>query len=405
MATLIRVLGDLDRAEEATSEAVVRALQRWPQDGIPENTVAWLVTTGRNYDTDLLRKRQLESQYGQTVRVLQPQAAAPASDELKVTPVEDDLLRLVFACCHPDLETRAQVLLTLKVVLGFSISEIARSLLLRERTAEQRLTRAKRALREHGGDFALPRANQLALRLAAVRQVIYLLFNQGYSEPQRARLAQTDLMNEAIRLCRMVVRLFRYDPETRSLLALMILNRARLAARMDTGGVFVPLQDQDRQRWSAADIEEGLALIDAVFVTRPPPGPYQLQAAISALHCRAHCFEDTDWAQIIGIYEKLLSLEHSPVVAVNHASAVALGGDPTTALTLLQRWQDEPQLQAYQPYYVALGYVQRQLGNVVEASAAYELAISLTRERAEQFYLKRQFDALARDLASHNKET
>ena len=323
VATLIRLLGDVDRAEDAASEAVLKALATWPAGEIPLNTVAWLVTAARRFDLDQIRHRQVQERHGDNVRDF----ARPSDverDEPQV--LEDDLLRLVFACCHPSLTEQTQVLLTLKVVLGFEVDVLARRFLLKKKTVEQRITRAKKRLGEMQG-LEMPRSHELGQRLRAVHRVIYLAFTQGYSEPELSRDQQTDLVEHAIRLGRMMARLFRREPETRSLLALMLLTASRDDARVDANGVHVPLQEQDRSLWSQALIKEGLALIDAVFVSRPMPGPYQLQAAISALHCRAASAAETDWSQIAGLYAKLVEYEPSSVVRLNWAIALAFAGD------------------------------------------------------------------------------
>lgn len=394
VAGLIRRFGDVDRAEDAASEAMVRGLARWSTSGLPQEPMAWLFVTARNYDVDQLRKQQRLTAYEHDVRTLVSDEPDAEDNGLLPTRLEDDLLRLIFSCCHEALTPATQVLLTLKVVLGFSVAEVARAMLLQPKTAERRITRAKAQLKLHAQGYASPSDTQLIARLASVRRVIYLVFNQGYSQQESQSSQAADLVDEAIRLARMVGRLFRFDPEVRSLLALMLLNSARLPARLDAAGFFVPLHQQDRSQWRQGRIQEGIALIDAVFLSRPPPSSLQLQAAISALHCQAKTAEDTDWPQIVALYERLTRYDASPVVQVNHASAIAFGGDLAGAKLLLDGSVGDKRLLDYQPFHVACGYVEQALGNPAAAAVAYRRALALTKEQAQHKFLQQQLRQL-----------
>ncbi len=386
VATLTRVLGDMDKAMDATQDALVRALQRWQKDGIPEQPVAWLVTVGRNRAIDVMRRDArvvpLEGHMP-----LEP-AAAVQVEHLQLTELEDDLLRLMFTCCNPVLSPVSQITLVLKVVLGFSVNEIARTLLTSPATVEKRITRAKQRLAEDDVEYAVPKAADIPARLGSVLQAIYLLFNEGYSRIQDSQLVRSSAIDEAIRLGRMTSRLLRRNPEPRSLLALMLLSTARLPGRLDDSGAFVPLHAQDRNRWDQAMIREGLALIDAVYVSRHPPSAYQVQAAISAIHCRAPDAGQTDWQQIAALYRKLQDYDKSPVVPVNLAVALSFAGDLPAAVKILQSLSGTPGLARYQPYFAACGHVFAQAGMTAEAARAYQQAVELAASAPQRAYLQ-----------------
>ncbi len=398
VATLTRVLGDMDAAMDATQDALVKALQRWQKDGVPAQPVAWLVTVGRNRAIDVMRREARTSSWDNLDMGLSnvvPLAAnqAPARvervevEEFNLSELDDDLLRLMFTCCHPNLTPVTQITLVLKVVLGFSVHEIARMLLTSPATIEKRITRAKQRLQAEDIEYAVPKGTELSPRLRAVLQAIYLLFNEGYSRIQDRDLVRNTALLEAVRLGRMVCRLFRHNPEPRSLLALMLLSTARLPARLDEQGAYVPLLEQDRHRWDQTMIREGIALIDAVYVSRHPPSAYQIQAAISAIHSKAPNADATDWRQIVALYEKLAEYDSSPVVPVNLAVARCYGGEVAPAAEQLRGLHTTPGLADYQPYYAACGFVFGRLGARAEAASAYARAVELAQSAAEKTYL------------------
>jgi RNA polymerase sigma-70 factor (ECF subfamily) len=398
VATLTRVLGDMDRAMDATQDALVKALQTWQIDGVPANPVAWLVTVGRNRAIDQLRREAKAVSMDSNVV---PIAAEFQSVEFKIddeslSELEDDLLRLVFTCCHPVLTPMAQITLVLKVVLGLSVEEIARALLTSRANIEKRITRAKRKLAEANVGFATPAGPDIALRINAVLKAIYLLFNEGYSRIFDTNLVRNSLIDEAIRLARMTCRAVRHDSEARSLLALMILSAARLGARVDQAGVFVPLHQQDRKLWDTAMIREGVALIDSVYAARHPPGAYQIQAAISAIHSQAASQQSTDWLQIVALYEKLQEYDSSPVIPVNLAVALAFAGRDREALARLEQLRANDLLENYQPLQAALAFVYERCKQWESAADAYRHAIALSTSSAQRVYLEQQLAAIQR---------
>ncbi len=396
VATLVRVLGDMDRAMDATQDALVKALKVWQQDGVPANPVAWLVTVGRNQAIDQLRRetRSVSLDSNVVPLIVEPAAEPAEIGELDWAEVDDDLLRLMFTCCHPALKPPAQITLMLKVVLGFSVEEIARGLLATPASVEKRITRAKQRLRDAAATYDVPRSQELPERLDAVLKAIYLLFNEGYTRIQDASLTHSSLIDVAIRLGRMTCRLCRHDAQPRALLALMLLSASRLPGRLDAGGMFVPLAEQDRGRWDKAMIREGVALIDAVCVGRHRPGAYQIQAAISALHCQAASAEDTDWPQIVALYETLKGYDASPVVPVNQAVAHCYCGEADEALAQLEAPELASTLQDYQPYQVALAFACERAGQTQRAICALERAIELAPSPAQRRYLTQRLDAL-----------
>ena len=400
VATLVRVLGDIDRAMDASQDALVKALQSWHKEGVPENPVAWLVTVGRNGAIDQLRREQRVVSYDSNVVSLHgaetqtPVAAshvldAPDIEALDWLEVDDDLLRLMFTCCHPTLRPNAQIVLILKVVLGFTVEEIARGLLASPASVEKRITRAKAKLKEEDVAYAVPAIEDIPERRQAVLKAVYLLFNEGYTRIQNDQLVRGSLIDVAIRLGRITARLFRHDPEPRALLALMLLSTARLPSRVDREGCFVPLAQQDRSLWDQTMIGEGQALLDAVYAARHLPGAYQIQATISLLHCQAAQAADTDWPQIAALYLKLEDYDASPVVPVNRAVALSFSGHHQDALELLLDEQRQAKLSSYQPYFAALGHVYQASGNLGAARVALHRALELAQSPAQKRYLER----------------
>ena len=382
VATLIRVLGDFDLAEEAVQDAFLTALERWPADGVPDNPGAWITTTARNRAIDRLRREKVGQAKAETADRLR---ALDAIDEMHEIP--DDRLRLIFTCCHPALAIDARVALTLRTVGGLSTREIARAFLAPEPTIAQRLVRAKRKIAGSGIPYRVPPRELLADRLAGVQAVLYLIFNEGYGSTAGAELVRTDLCDEAIWMTRIVDRLLPGQPEVVGLLALMLLQHSRRDARTDEAGDLVLLEDQDRGRWDHAMIDEGLATLDRA-ITLGEPGAYQLQAAIAALHARAPRPEDTDWPQIATLYGSLAAIAPSPVVSLNRAVAVAMADGPAAGLPLIDELAAE--LDGYHLLHSARADLLRRLGRDDEARDAYRRALELATNPAERAFLGRR---------------
>jgi len=390
VATLSRSLGDIDRAQDATQDAIEKALQQWQVNGVPRHPVAWLVTVGRNKAIDHLRRDARSTSIDGNVVQLLPDSliVTPSLDDASVSDIGDDMLRLMFTCCHPELTPSTQIMLMLKVVVDFSVDDISRSLLVNRASVQKRLTRAKATLRAAQADYTVPSRAEQAQRIDAVLKAIYLLFNEGYTLIQDTGLVRSSILDQAIRLGRMVSRLFRSDPEPRCLLALMLLSAARLPGRLDERGRFVPLLEQNRERWNQEQIAEGIALVDAVHVARHPPGSYQIQAAISALHSTAPSANQVDWGQIVALYQKLGEYDASPVIPVNHAAALSYAGNHDAALALLLNVQESNALNAYQPLFATLGHVYAQIGDCVAARRAWERALELSDSRVQSDHIR-----------------
>jgi RNA polymerase sigma-70 factor (ECF subfamily) len=387
LATLIRLLGDFDLAEEALQEAFAVGLEQWPAGGVPRNPCAWLVSTARHKAIDRLRREKAFAAKQAQIAYLSETAVPPA--EAGEETFADDLMRLIFTCCHPALAPEAQVALTLKTLCGLSVEEIARAFLVSPATMAQRLVRAKAKIRAAGIPYEVPESDRLAERLEGVLRVVYLVFNEGYAATSGDALVRRELCGEAIRLGRLLCGLMPGASEATGLLALMLLHDSRRSARLDARGELVTLEDQDRSLWDRAQIAEGLALTEAA-ARRGGPGFYALQAAIAALHAQAAAASETDWPQIAALYALLLRLNPTPVVALNHAAAVAMGEGLDRGLRLIEEIEAGGELKEYHLLPAAKADVLRRLGRRREAAAAYEQALRLVSHDAERRYLERR---------------
>jgi RNA polymerase sigma-70 factor, ECF subfamily len=380
VAVLVRLLGDIDAAEEAVQDAFLTAVQRWPVDGVPPSPAGWIVTTARNRAIDRLRR--------ESSRVDRHRQAALLHDDTPATeegPVPDDRLRMVFTCCHPALSTQAQVALTLRLLGGLSTAEIAAAFLVPETTMAQRLVRAKGKIRDARIPYRVPTEAELPDRLRPVLAVVYLVFTEGHTASSGDGLVRDDLRAEAIRLGRLLAELMPDEPEVTGLLALMLLTEARRPARVDADGDLVLLADQDRALWDPSLVAEGQALVRACL-RRGRPGPYQLQAAINAVHSDAATAEDTDWRQVLALYDQLMAVASSPVVALNRAVAVAEVRGPAAALPLVEGLD----LDRLDVFHAVRADLLRRLGRRAEAADAYAAAVARAGNEAERRFLRRR---------------
>jgi len=395
LGALLRYFRDLDTAEEAFQDACLRALKTWPVNGPPRDPRAWLIMVGRNAALDGVRRRtrQTELPPEEAISDLEDTEAALA-ERLDGSHYRDDILRLLFICCHPDLPDTQQIALALRIVCGLTVPQIAKAFLVGEAAMEQRITRAKAKVAQANVPYGVPSAVERSERLAAVAAMIYLVFNAGYSAGNNP--ARGEFCGEAIRLARLLLRLFQTEPEIMGLTALMLLQHARADARFDENGEIVLLDDQDRARWDGKLIAEGLALIDKA-IRGQRPGPYQVQAAIAAVHTRAARAEDTDWAGIDGLYAVLERMQPSPVVTLNRAVAVAKVNGPAEALAMIEPLADR--LGNYFHFHGARGAFLLQLGRAHEAHTAFDQAIALAGTPAEAAHIRMHLDRLVRENA------
>lgn len=393
MGALLRYFRDLDRAEEAFQEACLRALKNWPLKGPPRDPTAWLIFVGRNAALDGVRRDSRNTALPPEDRISDlDDVEADMAERLDDAHYRDDILRLMFVCCHPDLPATQQVALALRIVSGLSVREIASAFLVGEKAMEQRITRAKRRVAEANVPFAAPDAVERSKRLGAVAAMIYLVFNEGYSATSGTDVVRASLCDEAIRLARLLLRLFPSEPEIMGLLALMLLQHARSAARTDADGNAVLLDDQDRSLWNRTGIEEGLALVDKAL-RHGRPGSYQIQAAIAALHARARTPEETDWEEIDLLYQMLESQTPSPVITLNRSVAVSKTHGPEAALQLIAPLAER--LSGYFYYHGVRGAYLSEIGRAEEAREAFDRAIALARTPAEAAHIRQHLDRLA----------
>jgi RNA polymerase sigma-70 factor (ECF subfamily) len=391
LATLIRVLGDFQLAEDALQDAATAALETWPRDGLPASPGAWLITTARRKAVDRLRHlRIVEAKSSELALSLRlDQEALGPLDEVELSPVPDDQLRLIFTCCHPALSREAQVALTLRMLAGLTVAEIARGFLVNEAAIAQRIARAKQKIARARIPYEIPDRQALAPRLAAVLTVLYLVFNEGYLASSREQLVRTDLVDDALRLARSLSALLPSEPEAMGLLALMLLHDSRRDARVSDDGHLVLLEDQDRTKWNRPQIEEGVRLVEAALHMRRP-GPYQIQGAIAAVHAEAPTAAETDWPQIAVLYDQLLRYERTPVIELNRAVAVSFAVSPVEALRLLQDIERTGALDQYAPFHLARADMLRRLGRGDEARRCYRDALPFApNEQVRRFIEQR----------------
>jgi RNA polymerase sigma-70 factor, ECF subfamily len=392
LATLIRLLGDFDLAEEALQDAFIAAVERWPRDGVPDNPRAWLVSAGRFRAIDTLRRRaRAEAGLAELAALAD---RLDTGGDVAEADVADDRLRLIFTCCHPALRPDARVALTLREVCGLTTEEIARAFLTPPPTVAQRIVRAKAKIRDARVPYDVPGREDLPARLDTVLHVVYLVFNEGYYASSGGSLIRHELSSEAIRLGRLIVELLP-EPEAIGLLALMLLHDSRKAARIAANGELVLLEDQDRARWDRAEIAEGLALVPRAL-SSGRPGPFAVQAAIAAVHAEAPVAAATDWAQIVGLYNVLADVDPSPVIALNRAAAVAMRDGPAAGLALIDGLLARGELADYAFAHSARAELCRRIGRIEDARASYTRALALAQQETERRFLQRRLDALTR---------
>lgn len=396
LATLIRLLGDFDRAEDAMQDAFAAALERWPVDGLPGNPRAWLVSTGRNRAIDALRRRaRFDAAQEKLAQELEERAAAEDNARERAEEnrgLDDDSLRLIFTCCHPALAQETRVALTLREVCGLKTEEIARAFLMTAPALAQRIVRAKTKIRDARIPYQVPSPEELPGRLGTVLQVVYLVFNEGYYASSGDTLTRPDLSAEAIRLGHLLQELLP-EPEVLGLLALMLLQESRRAARATADGELILLEDQDRSLWNREQIEEGIALVERALRSQRF-GPYTLQAAIAAVHAEAPDTASTDWPQIVALYSLLAGNEASPVVELNRAVAVAMRDGPAAGLSLIDAILVRGELADYHLAHAARADLHRRLGNAPEARAAYQKALALAQQEPERRFLEKRLQQL-----------
>lgn len=407
LAGLIRLSGSFDWAEEAMQDAFARALVDWPAKGVPDSPGAWIMAVARRRIVDRARREATRTGSQQALADYIEQCRAvpqPHGEEEAMPAYPDDRLRLIFTCCHPALSVEAQIALTLRTLAGLQTPEIARAFLVSESTMAQRLVRAQRKIQEARIPYEAPPLDRMAERLDAVRRVIYLVFNEGYSATDGAALLRRDLCREAIRLARMLCELVPDDSENLGLLALMLFHDARAAARVNTRGVLVPLDEQDRSGWDSAQIDEGMVVV-ARALTHPQRGTYVLEAVIAGIHAQARSADETDWAGIEGLYRQLMLVAPSPIVALNHAVALAMSRGLEDGLERLERLAADGGLDGYRAFYTTRAELLRRLGRTREALPNYERALTMTSNQAERQLLIDRIASLSISRSSNVDQT
>jgi RNA polymerase sigma-70 factor, ECF subfamily len=397
VATLIGLLGDFDLAEEYAQEAFAAALEQWPRSGVPALPRAWIVQTARHKAIDRLRRRTLFTEKIQPQLARDYTGSTPAK-EYEASEIQDERLRLIFTCCHPALAPEAQVALTLRTLCGLDTDEIARAFLVPAATMAQRLVRAKRKIRDARIPYIVPETSEMGARLDSVLTVIYLVFNEGYLATRGTSLVRTDLCAEAIRLGRLITKLMEPQPpaEATALVALMLLHDARRDARLDEGGEIVILEDQDRSRWNHKQIAEALLL--QKDAPRATPGPFAIQAAIAAVHCKSAHPADTNWAEIVRLYDQLERVQPSPIVSLNRAVAVAMADGPRAGLAVMDALAASNHLNDYHLLHAARADLLRRLGSLDEAAKSYARALALVTNDSERRFLERRLREVQRDM-------
>ncbi len=387
LSTLIRILGDFDLAEEAAQESAVRAVSDWRQNGVPDNPVAWLVQTGRRYALDIIQHQRMAKRHHVDIQhTWETQHSSADMEAVSALHLQDDMIRLIFTCCHPSLSTEAQVALTLKVVAGFETRDIARAFLLTAKTMEQRLTRAKRKIKAADIDYQVPHEKELPERLSAAQKVVYLIYNQSYTQAHGHELLDKYLAESAIHISRTLCRLYPGDTESMGLLALLLMQHARAATRTDDSGMPIPLEKQDRGRWNQVLIDEGMVLIEKCFLSGHM-GSHMLQAAIASVHNTAWHYEETDWQKIIHLYTLLEQLHPSPVVTLNRAVALARGSSLEEGLKLIETLATIPAMQRYQYFHSTRAALLEENGDRDGAIEAYKQALSICQNQSEEKFL------------------
>jgi RNA polymerase sigma-70 factor (ECF subfamily) len=397
VATLIRLSGSFDLAEEALQEALASALESWPERGIPANPAAWITSVAQRRLIDATRReatrRNKATAVAHHIETLAPDCGIPDSEDSDMV-FPDDRLRLMFTCCHPALAVDAQIALTLRTLGGLATAEIARAFIIPEPTLAQRLVRAKRKIQDARIPYEVPPADRIPERLSAVQSVLYLIFNEGYSATSGDQLVRRELSTEAIRLARLLCKLMPQEPENLGLLALMLLQESRREARVTNDGRLVILEDQDRTLWDRDQIASGIALVERALRMRSP-GPYQLQAAIAALHAEAPSSAETDWKQVSALYGELARANPSPVIRLNQAVAIAMGEGLERGLAVMDQMDDAGELASYHLLHAARADLLRRLGRAREAAAAYEKALQLATNSVERTYLQTRLNSLS----------